>query len=236
MTDEDLKPYFAAAAANLVYNAPVSPERVEDLISRLTPDAPDWRALDLGCGNGEFLIRLCKEHGIPGAGVEIFPADREVALKRAAELKAEDLLAFHTADATTWTEPANLVVNVGAGHIWGSTASALTALHKLTAPGGMLLFADGFYEKEPSEQVREMFGDLPDLNGFAAAAVAAGFRVLYLGQSTLDEWDAFESDWRAGIEYLESPGGRAFADKRREEYLTGYRGVVGFAWSILTPA
>jgi len=53
---------------------------------------------------------------------------------------------------------------------------------------------------------------------------------------TLAEWDDFESDWRAGIERLGTPAARAFADQRRDGYLSGYRGVVGFGWLILTPA
>jgi hypothetical protein len=54
--------------------------------------------------------------------------------------------------------------------------------------------------------------------------------------STLGEWDDFESDWRAGIEGLGTPDARAFADQRRDGYLTGYRDIVGFGWLILTPA
>jgi SAM-dependent methyltransferase len=236
VTNQDLKPYFAAAAANLTYNAPLSEERVADLIRRLAPTGPGWRALDLGCGNGELLLRLCETHGIAGDGVERDASDGERALLRATELGVSDRVTFHCADAATWDQPADLVVNVGAGYVWGDPAQALAALHRLTAAGGKLLFADGFYQASPSDQVRESFGDLPDLANLAQLAVDAGFRPLHVAMSTLGEWDDFESDWRAGIEGLGTPDARAFADQRRDGYLTGYRDIVGFGWLILTPA
>jgi cyclopropane fatty-acyl-phospholipid synthase-like methyltransferase len=236
VTNQDLKPYFAAAAANLTYNAPLSDERVADLIRRLAPTRPGWRALDLGCGNGELLLRLCQAHDIAGDGVERDAGDGERARLRASELGVSDRVTFHSEDAATWNQPADLIVNVGAGYVWGDTAQALAALHRLTVPGGKLLFADAVYQTSPSEQVRETFGDLPDLATLAQLAVDAGFRPLHVSVSTVAEWDDFESDWRAGIEQLDTPGARAFADQRRDGYLKGYRNIVGFGWLILTPA
>ena len=236
VNSQDRSTYLAAAAANLTFNSPLGEERVADLVRRLTPTGPGWRALDLGCGNGELLLRLCEAHGIAGDGVERHAIDCERARLRATERGAAERVTFHGADAATWDRPAHLVVNVGAGQIWGDAARALAALHRLTLPGGRLLFADGFYQASPGAQVREIFGDMPDLAGLAQLAVDAGFRPLHVAVSTLAEWDDFESDWRAGIERLGTPEARAFADERRVEYLTGYRDVVGFGWLILTPA
>ncbi|MEU4771170.1 class I SAM-dependent methyltransferase [Micromonospora sp. NPDC023644] len=236
MDSQDRSTYLAAAAANLTFNSPLSEDRVADLIRRLAPTGAGWRALDLGCGNGEFLLRLCAAHGIAGDGVERDASDAERAQLRATERGISDRVAFHGADAATWDRPADLVVNVGAGHIWGGAAQALAALHRLTVPGGRLLFADGFYQASPGDQVRETFGDLPDLATLAQLAVDAGFRPLHVAVSTVAEWDDFESDWRAGIERLGTPEARAFADQRRDGYLNGYRDVVGFGWLVLTPA
>ncbi|MEU4365521.1 methyltransferase domain-containing protein [Promicromonospora sp. NPDC023987] len=236
-TDEDLRPYFDAAAGGLTFNSPLSEARAAALLDRIRPPATSSRVLDLGCGSGELLLRLCAHHGIGGDGVDNHVADAGSARRRAAELGLTDRVAFHTTDATTWDRPADIVLNVGASHIWGDApAPALAALHRLTAPSGTLLFGDGVYESEPDATVREAFGDLPDLAGLARTATDAGFRVLHAATSTQGEWDDFESDWRAGVERLATPGARAFADRRREEYLGGYRGVVGFAWLVLTPA
>ncbi|MFC8598181.1 SAM-dependent methyltransferase [Isoptericola sp. NPDC057191] len=234
--DEDLRPYFDAAAQNLTFNSPLGAARAADLVERLAPPTPDAHVLDLGCGSGELLLRLCERHGLAGDGVDRAPADLERARQRARTRGLGDRVAFHEGDATTWDTTATVVLNVGAGHIWGSAPAALTALHRRTEAGGRLLFGDGVYDAEPDAAVREVFGDLPDLAGLARAATDAGFRVLHAAASSQAEWDDFESDWRAGIERLGTPGARAFSDQRRDEYLGGYRGVVGFAWLVLTPA
>ncbi|MFE6971013.1 methyltransferase domain-containing protein [Isoptericola sp. NPDC057653] len=235
-SDDDLRPYFDAAAANLTFNSPLGAARVADLLERLAPPAPDARVLDLGCGSGELLLRLCARHGLAGDGVDKHPGDLERARRGAAERGLGDRVAFHEADASAWDGTAPVVLNVGAGYIWGDAPDAFAALHRHTAPGGLLLFGDGVYEAEPDADVRRDFGDLPDLAGLARAATDAGLRVLHAATSTQAEWDDFESDWRAGIERVGTPGARAFADRRRDEYLGGYRGVVGFAWLVLTPA
>ncbi len=236
VNDENRTIFLAAASAGLTYNAPLSEQRVAELTRRLAPAAPGRRALDLGCGNGELLMRLCETFGADGDGVERDVTNVERARRRAADRGLSGRVTFHTGDAAGWSRPADLVVNVGAGHIWGDAGRALTALRHLTTPGGTALFADGFYRTPPGEHVREMFGDLPDLASLARSAVDAGFRPLHIAESTLAEWDDFESDWRAGIEHLGTPEARAFADQRRDGYLDGYRGVVGFGWLILTPS
>ncbi|MFI5493227.1 SAM-dependent methyltransferase [Actinoplanes sp. NPDC051859] len=235
MHNDETKAFLAAAAAGLAYNAPLGDDRVRDLNRRLAPTGTGWRALDLGCGSGELLLRLCTAFDLPGDGVERDAADVERAAGRAKERGAADRVTFHCANAADWTQPAALVVNVGAGYAWGDTGQALAALHRLTHAGGKLLFADAIYRTTPSDEVRALFGDLPDLATMAQSAVAAGFRPLHIAESTLAEWDDFESDWRAGIERLGTPAARAFADQRRADYLGGYRDVVGFGWLILTP-
>ncbi|GAA1616478.1 class I SAM-dependent methyltransferase [Actinoplanes couchii] len=228
--------YRAAASAGLTYNSPLGEHRAADLTRRLAPAGADRRALDLGCGSGELLMRLCEAHGIGGDGVESDPTAGDRARQRAAERGLSGRVTFHSEDASGWSKPADLVVNVGSSHIWGDAGQALTALHALTAPGGKALFADGIYRTTPGDTVHEMFGDLPDLAALTRSAVDAGFRPLHIAESTLAEWDDFESDWLVGVEHIGTPPARAFADARRDGYLNGYRGVVGFAWLILTPA
>ena len=53
--------------------------------------------------------------------------------------------------------------------------------------------------------------------------------------STLAEWDAFETAWRAGLERSGLPEAVAFAAQRRHEYEAGYREAIGFSWLVLEP-
>jgi pimeloyl-ACP methyl ester carboxylesterase len=127
------------------------------------------------------------------------------------------------------------VVSVGTSHAWGGPAAALAALRGHVTDNGLVLVGEGVWDSEPPAAAREIFGDLPGLPGLTDLATAADFRPLYVGSSSLDEFDAWESDWRAGLELSGLPEARELADRRRVEYLRSYRGVLGFAWLILTP-
>jgi SAM-dependent methyltransferase len=222
------------AHSELVFNAPLSSARADDLVRRLDV-GPSSAVLDVGCGDGEMLLRLCAQGG-HGVGVDVSAGAVARAAQQATGRGVADRVRFVTADARTWTQDADVVCCVGAAHVWGGAAGTLAALRSLTRPGGRLLFGDGFWEQEPSDPARQIFGDLLDLPALVEAAVGAGWRPLFVGTSVLDEFDAWESDWRAGLERSGHPQALALADQRRDEYLRVYRGVLGFAWLVLMPA
>lgn len=229
LTEQEL---IDLAHSGLVFNAPLSQARADDLARRLGV-GDGTTVLDLGCGDGELLLRLCAAAGT-GTGVDV----SEVAVARAEQQAARrglgDRVRFVAGDARAWAEPADVVTCVGAAHVWGGAAGCLAALRDVTSAGGRLLFGDGFWEQPPSDAARAIFGDLPDLAGLVDTAVAAGWRPLYVGASTPEELDAWESDWRAGLERSGHPAALALADERRTEYLRVYRGVLGFAWLVLS--
>lgn len=49
------------------------------------------RVLDLGCGDGEFLARLCEERAVQGTGIEIDPDYISSALGRGLDIIQQDL-------------------------------------------------------------------------------------------------------------------------------------------------
>ena len=225
---------LALAHSRLTFNAPLSQERADGLVSMLAL-APGRHALDLGCGWGELLLRVVAAHpAATGTGVD---ADRQ-ALDRARRAAAArglyDRVEFVEGDLTTFEDRGDLVLCVGAAHAWGGATAALRELRERLEPGGTLLFADGFWERPPGADARRLFGELPVFDGLLQVARAARFSVDHADRSTQEEWDEFETSWRAGVEAAEDPVLRLAAVERERDYRDGYRGVLGFAWLVLS--
>jgi len=225
------------------WNAPLSEDHAELLLERLAVAVGD-EVLDLGCGWGELLLRTVVDK--PDAKAVAVDSDAW-ALQRgrnAAVLRGlSERVTFVTGDISTWVAPADRVLCVGACHAWGGSAEALKALCRVVRPGGRILVGDEYWERSPSDRAAAFCGAgvLP-LSGLVEAAVTAGWRVIHLSTADLREWDDFESTWRAGrLEWLlDNPDderavlvGQKLEEQLRE-YVDCYRGVLGFAYLVLT--
>jgi hypothetical protein len=160
----------------------------------------------------------------------------------AAERGLAGRVSFVEASAVGWSEPADRVLCIGATHAWGGSQAALAALTEQVNPGGLLLFGDGFWEREPSQAAVEIFGEeVVPLGDLVRLAHSAGWRVLHMSQADQLEWDDFETTWRLGrhrwlTEHPDAPE----STKLREDleqglltYLDVYRGVLGYCYLIL---
>ena len=235
----------------LDFNAPLSDERAVDLIATLQPLA-GAQVLDVGCGWGELLLRLlATEATSRGVGVD---SDSEAIARGRSNAAARGLssrVTLHDDDAGGWAgTPADVVLAVGVSHIWGGTASMLTALTDRVTPGGRVLIGDAFWERPLTARERVGLGvdpaeitTVPGLADLVDTAIDCGYRPLAVSTATLDEWDDFESRWCAGRErwLLEHPDDvrakeeRAVVDEHRNGWLRGYRGVLGFGYLTLVP-
>jgi cyclopropane fatty-acyl-phospholipid synthase-like methyltransferase len=225
------------------WNTPLSEAHADLLIEQL--DVSSARSvLDMGCGWGELLLRVVEAaDGCRGVGVdsdmELLDRGRRAARERGLAERVE----FVCRDAEDWDEPADRVVCVGSSHALGGTAPALVALSALVTPGGRLLFGDGCWEGETTPEADAIFGDdvLP-LEDVLDQARHVGWRVLSLTTADQREWDEFESSSRRGSEEWllanphapDTPAVREHLDQRVSEYVTGYRGVLGFCYLVLT--
>jgi len=223
------------AQAGLTFNAPLSEERASGFVAAL-PIAPAHHVLDLGCGSGELLLRIVEAHPATTAtgvdtGKEGLDRGRLAAVRRGLQRRVE----FVEAAAETFVDIADVVICVGSSHAFGGTGPALEWLRECAAPGGRVLFGDGFWAADPTPRALATIGELPRLEQIQATAEAAGFRIERAEISTQEEWDAFEAGWRAGLERSTDPEAIAFAAERKEEYEEGYRGLIGFAWLVLVP-
>jgi cyclopropane fatty-acyl-phospholipid synthase-like methyltransferase len=228
------------------WNTPLSEDHAALLLRRFQIE-PGSSVLDLGCGWGELLIQAVQtassvEGPARGIGVDTDTSLLERGRALAARRGLDQRIAFIEAPAESWQEPANRVMCIGASHAWGGTQQALSALRTLVTPGGRLLFGDGCWETAPTKTALAIFGDevmrLPDV---VTEATAAGWRVMHLSTADQREWDDFESTWRAGPEewlaanprHEQAGAVRDAIDARLAEYLSGYRGVLGFGYLIL---
>lgn len=231
MTD----PLAAARYSRLTWNTPLSDEHAARLLDELEPAG---RIVDLGCGWGELLLRAVARGGT-GTGVDTDAATLDRGRRASAErgLPVE----FVEQPAGEWKGTANRALCVGSSHTLGGTRAMFAKL-AAAVPRGRVLVGDGCWPTPPTPAAHAIFGDdvLP-LADLAAACRGAGWQILHLSTAGQREWDDFESRHRAGQRewLLANPDDPRAAevrdrhDEREQEYLTAYRGVLGFAYLVL---
>lgn len=223
------------------WNTPLSEPHAELLLDRMA--FAGGQLTDFGCGWGELLLRAAaRAPGLRATGVDSDAGALERGRRAARERGLDTRVEFVESDAATWDVPAERGFCIGASHAFGSTQAALGRLARVVAPGGRLLFGDGFWAVPPSPAALDIFGDdilaLPDL---LDAAAASGWQVLHLSTADQLEWDDFESTSRAGLgEWVRAHPAdpraadvRDWLDTRLREYVRDYRGVLGFTYLVL---
>ena len=232
----------------LDFNAPLSDARAGRLVASLGPLA-GARVVDLGCGWAEMLLRvLAAEPTARGLGVDEDPEAVDRGTGNARVRGLADRVRLEVGDVTdtsTRTDPADVVLCIGASHAWGGTRAMLDAVRSATRQGGRALVGDGIWERPPGAVALAALDASADefasLSALVDLAMESGFRVLAVSVASLDEWDDFESRWCAGRErwLLDHPGHpdagevRRVVDQHRRAWLHGYRGVLGFAYLTL---
>lgn len=225
--------------------APVAPERLRTLIGWLSPPT-GGRAVDLGCGEGEWLQELLlTQPGLTGVGIDHMLPDS--AAERTAQRGLSDRVRWVETDAATWNDGLfDVVLCVGASHAFGRLGDMLAAVRRHVRPGGQALVGDTIWEREPSASALEALeaspDDFPDLAGLVRATREQGFEPSYGHTSTLAEWDEYEFSWTGSLvdwalrkASTTEDGHQALtaAREHRDGWLGGWRGQLGFATLVL---
>jgi SAM-dependent methyltransferase len=229
----------------LDFNSPLSDERAAKLIADLGVAAQD-QVLDLGCGWGEFLLRVAESEPLcVGIGIDADAEAIERGRHNVGERRLDGRVTFAVGDISAYMTVADAVIAIGVSHAWGGTQPMLEALKRSVRPGGRVLIGDGIWRRLPTEVALQALeataDDFRSLAAMVDLAIAVGYRVLSVGEANDDEWDDFESRWCCGYErwLLDNPDHpealavRARVDDHRSGWLHGYRGVLGFCYLAL---
>ncbi|WP_041840922.1 SAM-dependent methyltransferase [Actinoplanes friuliensis] len=227
--------------------APVFGVNVNRLLRR-TGREPSARILDLGCGEGAWVLQALTHFPDGHAdGVDLDPYGLERAQAAAGERGLADRLTVHERDARTYVADGDydLVLCVGSTHAFGGFAETLELAGQHVNPHGVLLVGECFWSVPPTAAALEALDakadDYTDLAGLADVAARAGWAPVYAHVSDLAEWDDYEWSWTGSLTEwaLDNPGhpdaadALAVAQEHREQWLRGYRGVLGFVTLVL---
>jgi len=227
--------------------APIFGVNVNRLLRRADRQ-PAARILDLGCGEAAWTLQALTHHPDGHAdGVDVSPYALERATAAAAARGLTDRLTLHERDARTYVPDGDydLVLCVGSTHAFGGFADTLRLAGRHVNADGILLVGEGFWQTPPAPEALAALDATPDeytdLTGLVEVAELAGWTPVYAHVSDAAEWDDYEWSWVGSLTEwaLDNPGhpdaveALAVAREHREQWLRGYRDVLGFATLVL---
>ena len=226
---------------------PVSDQRMRQIVEMLTAPA-EGSVLDLGCGFGAWLLQTLEVHpSLRGVGVDIARPALAEAEREAARRGLSGSVRWVESDGADWKNGTfDIVICVGASHIFGGLDRTLSALRTHLRPGGQVLLGDTIWERPPTRAAPEKLqagpADFPDLAGLVSHVRERNFEIGHGHVSTLREWDDYEWSWTGSLVRwaLDQTAGSqrqtealSAAREHRDAWLNGYRKQLGFATLIL---
>jgi SAM-dependent methyltransferase len=234
----------------VIFNNPIGSEKADRLV-RMLPVRAGSSALDAGCGNGEFLLRVVAHHQIDGVGVDQSPRCIGTSRDNAAARGLASRCRFHAGDVKDFiVEPGafDLGICVGSTHAFGEGERAypetIERLSEWVRPGGYVLIGEGYWKQPPAADYLKLIGDPPgiyrDHAGNIAFAEDRGLIATYATVSSDDEWDDFE--WSYYMQVRREAEANADAEDRaarlararqwRDGYLRWGRATLGFGMYV----
>jgi SAM-dependent methyltransferase len=207
---------------------PLSSQKLDEAIDAMG-SVNGSMAIDLGCGKGELAHRLSKRH-VGGVAVDISHElfEEGGGLEPGWDFVEADVTSFTT------TQRYDIVVSIGSPAI-------LSQLVSLVEPGGLVLYGNGYWRREPDPAYLAALGatreDLSDYGGTIAAGEQLGLTPLHAVVASVDDFDRYEWQWsrngeRFAAAHPDEPGVDEFLAwiraGRRRYVARGGRETLGF--------
>ena len=230
-----------------MFNCPLSPEKADRIIGALELRA-GGRVVDVGCGTGEFLLRVIERYHVHGTGID--PDGKALAecRKKNAGRVAPELLKLHECKAAEFHWPRqrfDAAICIGSVHAFGGYLPTLQALKKRVLRGGILVVGDIFWRRKRVAAYRKVLGgDWPsfstDYLSLARTGEQQGLALVYSAQSSPDEWDHFEGSfakkrYQKALALPAGPKRKAAIETARrwyDAYLKWGRETMGFGFLV----
>ncbi len=205
-----LTDFFTIIEANHTFQNPTSEAKLDWLIDYCNV-TDGQRILDLGCGRAWLLRRLIKRYAVEAEGIEFIDGFADEARELAAAQVGRGSLNVITADAKT-VQPKprhfDLGLCIGASFAIGSFEEMLDWLRPQVCIGGMIALGDIYARDKPvpPESAKHFSGGAQrSLQDTANMLNENGLRLVGLIDSSLDDWDRYESQhWHAADTWLQN--------------------------------
>ena len=221
-----------AGSDALLFNAPLSLQRAQASIG-FVGSCESKFAVDYGCGIGSY-IRLLLETlpSARGLGLDLDTEAIDRARFSSVSGGLSSRLSFEVGDAAKYRGPVDASICIGSSHVFGDANTMFQVLRKIQ-PSGVAVVGNGVWTKTPDDWCLSTFGEMPSgADELGACAEQNGWKVIDVSESSLDEWDEFESSWNRGVRDVGTGLALSFAAQRAAEYQL-YRGTLGFGWLYL---